>query len=72
MKRKTHLIMAAIIILIGFTFHLVFEIFAPYCAKNICGQTSGSEWMLLYVFVLLMYLIGSFYLFENVILYREP
>lgn len=40
---------AVILIVIGILMLLGFELFAPYCAKNICGCTSDGilQWTLL-------------------------
>jgi len=60
-------IIPTIFILLGVITYLFYEICAPYCAKNICGTTSGGIWMLAPALAIIFGLIGVVWLVSEIL-----
>ena len=60
MKLKKGKILGIILILIGIVTIILFQLFAPYCAKNICGCTGmGEQWSIIQPLGIVSILIGG-------------
>lgn len=72
MDRRIHIIIAINLFLIGGFIYLIFEMFAPFCAKHVCGSSSGGFWSLLPNLSIIFILLGVIVFIANVILYENP
>lgn len=71
MGRKQNILTTAILFLAGGIVYLIFEISAPFCAKNVCCTSSGGYWSLVPLIYVMLFIVGFCWLVCNVILYTE-
>lgn len=60
MKRIYLWIITAILFSISGISYLVFELYAPFCAKHTCGVSSGGLWSVIPVITVLSTVLGCF------------
>lgn len=47
--------------------YLIFELFAPYCAKHVCCVFSGGYWSLVFMLAFIFFIAGIYQLLFNVV-----
>lgn len=63
---------AMLMFVLGGVVYVIFDLYAPYCAKHVCGCSSGGWWMMLPNLSVIFLLIGFMTILLAVFDYEAP
>ena len=69
MKRRNDIITTITLLAISGYLYLIFELYAPSCAKHTCGSSTGGYWYLVPLISLMFFIGGIYWLLCNVVLH---
>ena len=68
-ERRNDIITTITLFAISGYLYLIFELYAPYCAKHTCGSSTGGYWALVPLIILIFFISGMCWLLCNVVFY---